>query len=63
MKAFLEEYGLVIVGVIVVAVLIGVASYNAANGKKSMNDTFDTFMQIGADSVEQASNEASNPNP
>lgn len=63
MKAFLEEYGLVIVGVIVVAVLIGVASRNAASGKGNMNDTFDTFMEIGKDSVSQASSEASNPNP
>lgn len=54
MKAFLEEYGLIIVVVIVVAMLIGVAIYVSKAGKGKMEDTFDRFTQIGDDALKDA---------
>lgn len=45
MKAFLEEYGLVIVVIIVLAVLIALAVYVSNNGKQSVTNTYDTFTE------------------
>lgn len=45
MKAFLEEYGLVIVVVIVLAVLIALAIYVSEDGKQSVKDTYNTFTE------------------
>lgn len=50
MKAFLEEYGLVIVVIIVVAVLIGLAVYFSQSGKEKITKTYTTFTD-GADSI------------
>ena len=50
MKAFLEEYGLVIVVIIVVAVLIGLAVYFSQSGKEKITKTYTTFTE-GADSI------------
>ena len=50
MKAFLEEYGLVIVVIIVVAVLIGLAVYFSQSGKTKITNTYKTFTD-GADSI------------
>lgn len=50
MKAFLEEYGLVIVVIIVVAVLIGLAVYFSRTGRENITNTYDSFVS-GADSV------------
>lgn len=54
MKAFLEEYGLVIVVIIVVAVLIGLAVYFASHGKDDITQTYGAFTQ-GANSIVQKS--------
>ena len=43
MKAFLEEYGLVIVVIIVLAVLIALEIYVSNNGKQSVTKTYDDF--------------------
>ena len=40
MKAFLEEYGLVIVAIIVVSVLIGIAVYFGSQAKTSTTEQF-----------------------
>ena len=58
MKAFLEEYGLVIVIVLVVTMLIGVASYVSKNGKESLKKNYNTFDEIANDAVDQAKSEA-----
>lgn len=50
MKAFLEEYGLVIVVIIVVAVLIGLAVYFSQSGKEKITKTYNSFTD-GADSI------------
>ena len=50
MKAFLEEYGLVIVVIIVVAVLIGLAVYFSQSGKTKITNTYENFTS-GADSI------------
>ena len=50
MKAFLEEYGLVIVVIIVVAVLIGLAVYFSKSGQEKITKTYTTFTD-GADSI------------
>lgn len=60
MKAFLEEYGLVIVIVIVVAMLIGVAWVVSTKGKEKMEDTFDAFTGIGDQAVQDAVDAAGN---
>lgn len=60
MKAFLEEYGLVIVIVIVVAMLIGVAWLVSTNGKAKMQDTFEKFTGIGDKAVQDAVDAAGN---
>lgn len=54
MKAFLEEYGLVIVIVLVVTMLIAVAAYVSKNGKKSLQDTYGAFADIANDAVGNA---------
>lgn len=54
MKAFLEEYGLVIVIVIVVAMLIGVAWLVSTEGKKKMKETFNSFTDIGDQAIKDA---------
>ncbi len=54
MKAFLEEYGMVIVGVIVVAALVILATAVSRSSKKSMASTFNTFIGIGEGQVEGA---------
>lgn len=57
MKAFLEEYGLVIVVIIVVAVLIGLAVYFSQTGKTKITNTYENFT-TGADSIVNQSMEA-----
>jgi len=54
MKAFLEEYGMVIVGVIVVAALVIIATAVSKSSKKSMASTFNTFIGIGEGQVDRA---------
>lgn len=54
MKAFLEEYGLVIVIVLVVTMLIAVAAYVSKEGKGSLTDTYDAFNSIADEAVSQA---------
>lgn len=61
MKAFLEEYGLVIVIVIVVAMLIGVAWVVSTKGKEKMEGTFNSFTEIGDEAVEDAKDSANMP--
>lgn len=56
MKAFLEEYGMVIVGVIVVAALVIIATAVSKASKKSMGSTFNTFIGIGEGQVAGAAN-------
>lgn len=58
MKAFLEEYGLVIVIVIVVAMLIGVAWLVSTEGKKKMEETFNSFTDIGDQAIKDATDAA-----
>lgn len=58
MKAFLEEYGLVIVIVIVVAALIALASYLSSTGKDKMKNTFNTMTGIGDSALNQAEDAA-----
>lgn len=55
MKAFLEEYGLVIVIVLVVTMLIAVAALVSSKGKESLTKTYDTFNEIADQAVKQAS--------
>lgn len=43
MKAFLEEYGLVIVAIIVVSVLIGIAVYFGTEAKTATSTQFDSM--------------------
>ena len=59
----MEEYGLVIVIVIVVAMLIGVASYVSREGKGKMEDTFDGFTQIGEKALQDAKIPVDGDNP
>lgn len=54
MKAFLEEYGMVIVGVIVVAALVIIATAVSKASKRSMGSTFNTFIGIGEGQVQGA---------
>lgn len=54
MKAFLEEYGMVIVGVIVVAALVIIATAVSKASKRSMGSTFNTFIGIGEGQVSGA---------
>lgn len=54
MKAFLEEYGLVIVIVLVVTMLIGVAAFVSAKGKKSLKNTYTAFDEIASEAVKEA---------
>lgn len=56
MKAFLEEYGMVIVGVIVVAALVIISTAASKSGKRSMASTFNTFIGIGEGQVQGAAN-------
>lgn len=58
MKAFLEEYGLVIVIVLVVTMLIGVAGIVSKKGKTSLENTYNTFDEIASEAVDQAKSEA-----
>lgn len=58
MKAFLEEYGLVIVIVIVVAMLIGVAWVVSTKGREKMENTFDSFTGIGDQAIKDATDAA-----
>lgn len=43
MKAFLEEYGLIIVAIIIVAALIALAIYFKTTASNKAKDNFDTF--------------------
>lgn len=43
MKSFLEEYGLIIVAIIVVAALIGLAIYFKTSATDKAQGNFDTF--------------------
>ncbi len=54
MKAFLEEYGLDVVVIIVVAALLGVGLIVAKKGSKGLENTFNRF----TDKAEEAMNKA-----
>ena len=43
MKAWLEEYGLIIVGIIVVAALVALAVYTSSTGQKKAAGAFNGF--------------------
>lgn len=43
MKAWLEEYGLIIVGIIVVAALVALAVYTSTKGQKNAAGAFNGF--------------------
>ncbi len=46
MSAFLEEYGKIIVVIIVVAALIGLAILFKVNGSSNATGSFDKFMDV-----------------
>lgn len=57
MKAFLEEYGLVIVVIIVVAVLISLAVYFSGSGRDKITETYDSFTAGAQSLVDKAMSE------
>lgn len=56
MKAFLEEYGLVIVVIIVIAVLISLAMTFSRDGRERITSTYTNFAD-GADAIVKESYE------
>ena len=58
MSAFLEEYGKIIVVIIVIAALIGLAIMFKHTGTKNATGSFDKFMGIAHNSVTQAEKDA-----
>ena len=54
MSAFLEEYGKIIVVIIVVAALIGLAILFKSNGTKNATNSFGAFMGTADKSVKEA---------
>ena len=63
MKAFLEEYGLVIVVIIVVAVLIGLAVYFSQSGKEKITNTYTNFTNGADEIVTESMNDVKGFNP
>lgn len=57
MKSFLEEYGLIIVAIIIIAALIGLAIFFKNNASKNAKDNFRTFTSKAQENVEQAWND------
>lgn len=53
MKAFFEEYGLIIVVIIVIAVLISIAIIQSRKGGNQINKTFDDFSTHAEDIVNE----------
>ena len=51
MKSFLEEYGLMIVAVIVVAALILLGTKLSQNGTEGMTNTFESFQKTASEAV------------
>ena len=60
MSAFLEEYGKVIVVIIVIAALIGIAVLFKKTGTDNATKSFTGFMTIAGDSVNEAQQAANN---
>ena len=60
MSAFLEEYGKIIVVIIVIAALIGLAVLFKNTGKSNAENSFGAFMNIGNAAVVQAQDDANN---
>lgn len=54
MSAFLEEYGKIIVVIIVVAALIGLAILFKTTGSKNATDSFDKFMGVANNAINGA---------
>ena len=54
MSAFLEEYGKIIVVIIVIAALIGLAILFKSTGTKNATNSFDSFMGIANNAVNNA---------
>ncbi len=54
MSAFLEEYGKVIVVIVVIAALIVLATIFKRTGSENANQSFNAFMGIADDSVQKA---------
>ena len=56
MSAFLEEYGKIIVVIIVVAALIALAILFKTSGSQNATSSFDAFMNTANQAVEEAQN-------
>lgn len=56
MSAFLEEYGKIIVVIIVVAALIALAILFKTQGRSNATSSFDSFMGTANKAVEEAQN-------
>ncbi len=54
MSAFLEEYGKIIVVVIVIAALIGLATIFKNSGSSNAQGSFNSFMDIANNAVNNA---------
>ena len=54
MSAFLEEYGKIIVVIIVIAALIGLAILFKTTGSKNATGSFDKFMGVANNAVTDA---------
>ena len=58
MSAFLEEYGKIIVVIIVIAALIGLAILFKSTGSENATGSFDKFMGIADNAVKEAEHDA-----
>ena len=56
MSAFLEEYGKIIVVIIVVAALIALAILFKTSGSQNATSSFDSFMSTANQAVDEAQN-------
>lgn len=56
MSAFLEEYGKIIVVIIVIAALIALAILFKTSGSRNATNSFDTFMDTANQAVTEAQN-------
>ena len=62
MSAFLEEYGKIIVVIIVIAALIGLAILFKSTGTKNATGSFDKFMGVANNAVTDAQQDANGNN-
>ena len=58
MSAFLEEYGKIIVVIIVIAALIGLAILFKSQGTDYTESGFGSFMSIGNEAILEATNDS-----